>query len=86
MISRLFPQSQEKPRHIDPAYIPHALAATRDSTDPIAEELGFRVALYLLNMDSYGGVEVQFHDALHSERSAKSETVMKDTWGFCFWE
>ena len=27
-----------------------------------------------------------FMDALHSERSAKSEAVMKDTWGFCFWE
>ena len=70
VISRLFPQSQEKPRHIDPAYIPHALAATRDSTDPIAEELGFRVALYLLNTDSYGDAEIQFHGctALREER------------------
>jgi len=60
VISRLFPQSPNERPKIDPAYIPHALAATRDSTDPIAEELGFRVALYLLDIDSYGDAEIQF--------------------------
>ena len=59
-ISRLFPQSQDGQRHIDPAYIPHALAATKDSTDPVAEELGFRVALYLLDMGSYDNADIQF--------------------------
>ena len=46
-ISRLFPQSQDEQQYICPTYIPHALAATKNSTDPIAEELGVRVALYL---------------------------------------
>ena len=61
VISRLFPQSREEGRYISPAYIPHALAATKNSTDPIAEELGVRVALYLLDMDSYDNAEIQFH-------------------------
>jgi len=60
VVSQFFPQSPDKRRHIDPAYIPHALAATKDSTDPIAEELGFRVALYLLDTDSSGDAEIQF--------------------------
>ncbi|PUU73640.1 hypothetical protein B9Z19DRAFT_1134817 [Tuber borchii] len=60
VISRLFPQPQDGPRGIDPAYIPHALAATRDSTDPIAEELGFCVALHLLDIRSYDSAEIQF--------------------------
>ena len=61
VISRLFPRSQDERRYISPAYIPHALAATKDSTDPIAEELGFRVALYLLDVGSYDNTESQFH-------------------------
>ena len=47
VISRLFPQSQEEQQYICPAYIPHALAVTENLTDPTAEELGVRVALYL---------------------------------------
>ena len=70
VISRFFPQSQDGRRYIDPAYIPHALAVTRDSTDPIAEELGFRVALYLLDMGSYDNADVQIREcaALRVER------------------
>ena len=60
VISQLFPQSQDERRCIGPAYIPHALAATKDSTDPVAEELGFRVALCHLDMDSYDSAELQF--------------------------
>jgi len=60
VISRLFPQSQDEQRSIDPTYIPHALAATKDSTDPVAEELGFRVAFYLLDTESYDDAEIQF--------------------------
>ena len=70
VISRFFPQSQDGRRYIDHAYIPHALAVTRDSTDPIAEELGFRVALYLLDMRSYDNADIQIREcaALRAER------------------
>ena len=61
VISRLFPQSQHEQRYICPAYIPHALAVTENSTDPTAEELGIRVALYLQDMGSYDNAETQFH-------------------------
>ena len=69
VISRFFPQSHDGRRSIDHAYIPHALAATRDSTDPIAEELGFRVALYLLDMGSYDNADIQIREcaALRAE-------------------
>jgi len=69
-ISRLFPPTPDKGRCFDRAFIPHALAVTKNSTDPIAEELGVRVALYLLNMRSYPEAEIQFHQciALHEER------------------
>ena len=60
VISRLFPQSHDGRRSIDPAFILHALAATKDSTDPTAEELGFCVALYYLDMGSYDSAELQF--------------------------
>ncbi|PUU74525.1 hypothetical protein B9Z19DRAFT_1133161 [Tuber borchii] len=61
VISRLFPRSQDEQQYISPAYIPHALAATENSTDPTAEELGVRVALYLQDMSSYYHAETQFH-------------------------
>ena len=69
-ISRLFPQSHDERKSIDPAYILHALAATKDSTDPIAEELGFCLALYYLDMRSYDDAEIQFRGctALREER------------------
>ena len=60
VISQIFPQSQDERQCIGPTYIPHALAATKDSTDPIAEELGFRVALCHLDMGSYDSAELQF--------------------------
>ncbi|PUU74855.1 P-loop containing nucleoside triphosphate hydrolase protein [Tuber borchii] len=70
VISQFFPQSQDGRRDIDPAYIPHAVAVTRDSKDPIAEELGFRVALYLLDMGSYDNADIQIREcaALRAER------------------
>jgi len=70
VISRLFPRSRNERRYISPAYIPHALAAIKNSTDPTAEELGVRVALYLLDMGSYDNTESQFHrcTALREER------------------
>jgi len=61
VISLLFPRSQDERRYISPAYIPHALAAIKNSTDPTAEALGIRVALYLLDMGSYDNTENQFH-------------------------
>ena len=61
VISRLFPQSQDQLGYICPTYIPHALAATENSTDPSAEELSVRVALYLQDMGSYDSAEAQFH-------------------------
>ena len=61
VISRLFPQSRDRLGYICPTYIPHALAATENSTDPSAEELGVRVALYLQDMGSYNNAETQFH-------------------------
>ena len=61
VISRLFPQSQDQLGYICPTYIPHALAATENSTDPSAEELSVRVALYLQDMGSYDNAETQFH-------------------------
>ena len=63
-ISRLFPQSQDGRQYIDPACIPHALAATKYSADPVAEELGFRVALYLLDMGSYENADIQFRGCI----------------------
>ena len=70
-ISRLFPQSQDEQRSIVPTYIPHALAATHHSTDPVAEELGSCVAFYLLDTDSYDDAEIQFCGcaALREERT-----------------
>ena len=56
-ISRLFPPILDKGRCFDHAFIPHALAVTKDSVDPIAEELGVHVALYLLNVGSYADAE-----------------------------
>ncbi|CUS13674.1 unnamed protein product, partial [Tuber aestivum] len=43
VVSRLFPQDQSERRYAGPVYVPHALAVTKDSTDPIAEELSFRI-------------------------------------------
>ena len=76
VISRLFPQSQDERGYIDPAYIPHALAVTKDSTDPIAEELGFRVAFYLLDTDSYDNAEIQFRGSTALREERKNETTM----------
>ena len=61
VISWLFPQSQDEQQYICPAYIPHALAAIRNSTDATADELGVRVALYLQDIGSYYNAETQFH-------------------------
>ena len=82
VISRLFPQ--HRPRDIDPAYIPHALAATKDSTDPIAEELGFCVALHLLDIRSYDDAEIQFRGctALREERKECDEWSEGCEWLF----
>ena len=58
VISQLF--SQDEQQSICSAYIPHALAATENSTDPRAEEISFRVAQYLQDMSSYHNAETQF--------------------------
>ncbi|CUS09279.1 unnamed protein product, partial [Tuber aestivum] len=50
VVSRHFPCHWNTWRDVSSAYMPHALAVTKDSTDPIAEELCFRLGRYLMDM------------------------------------
>jgi len=70
VISRLFPQSLDERPSIEPTYMDRALAATKDPTDPIAEELDSCVALCPLDLGFYSDAEIQYQrcTALRAER------------------
>ncbi|CUS09287.1 unnamed protein product, partial [Tuber aestivum] len=56
---RHFPCHWNTWRDVSSAYIPHALVVTKDSTDPIAEELCFRLGRYFVNRGFYSDAEAQ---------------------------
>ncbi|CUS07625.1 unnamed protein product, partial [Tuber aestivum] len=60
VVARLFPEGADGRGYVGSAYIPHALAVTKDSRDPIAEELCFRLGQYFLEMSFYNDAEIQF--------------------------
>ncbi|CUS15458.1 unnamed protein product, partial [Tuber aestivum] len=60
VVSRLFPRHWSTWRDVSSAFIPHALAVTKDSTDPIAEELCSRLGKYFRDMGFYNDAEIQF--------------------------
>ncbi|CUS13676.1 unnamed protein product, partial [Tuber aestivum] len=57
-VSRFLKRHENERQGVYPVYVPHAVAVTKDSTGPIAEELGFRVGQYLLDTGSYNGAEI----------------------------
>ncbi|CUS09290.1 unnamed protein product, partial [Tuber aestivum] len=59
VVSRLFPRHWQTRRDVGPAYIPHVLAVTKHSTDPIAEELCFQLGRYFVDMGFYNDAEGQ---------------------------
>ncbi|CUS07630.1 unnamed protein product, partial [Tuber aestivum] len=71
VVARLFPRDRDEWIYVGSAYIPHVLAVTKDSTDPIAEELCFRLGQYFLDMGFYKDAETQFRRciAVREERS-----------------
>lgn len=58
-ISRLFPEYEYKRRHIYAVYMSHALLLTKDSREPIAEELAYRMGRHFMEMGSYNDAEIQ---------------------------
>ncbi|PWW77919.1 TPR-like protein [Tuber magnatum] len=71
VVSRLFPRCEKDWRYDGPVYIPHALAVTKDSADPIAEELGFHMGRYFLDVGSYSNAEIQFRRCIALQEEGK---------------
>ncbi|CUS07624.1 unnamed protein product [Tuber aestivum] len=71
VVSRLFPKDISERRYLGSAYIPHVLAVTKDSTDPIAEELCFRLGQYFLDMGFYNNAEIQFRRCIVLREESK---------------
>ncbi|CUS12160.1 unnamed protein product [Tuber aestivum] len=71
MILRFLPQDENKWRDVDRTYIPHALAVAKGSTDPIAEELCFRLGQYFRDMGSYNNAESQFRRCIALREKSK---------------
>ncbi|CUS15457.1 unnamed protein product [Tuber aestivum] len=59
VVSSLFPRHWNSWRDVSSAYIPHVLVVTKHSTDPIAEELCFRLGQYFQDMGFYNDAEIQ---------------------------
>ncbi|CUS09289.1 unnamed protein product, partial [Tuber aestivum] len=57
VVSSLFPQHWTTWKDVSTAYIPHALVVAKHSTDPIAEELCFRLGQYFIDMGFYNDAE-----------------------------
>ncbi|CUS12762.1 unnamed protein product, partial [Tuber aestivum] len=53
VVSRVFPRHWTTWKDVSSAYIPHVLVVTNNSTDPIAEELCFRLGQYFQDVGSY---------------------------------
>ncbi|CUS09496.1 unnamed protein product, partial [Tuber aestivum] len=64
VVSRLFPRRWATWRDVSSVYIPHVLVVTENSTDPIAEELCFRLGLYFRDMGKYDESEKMHRHAL----------------------
>ncbi|RPB01269.1 TPR-like protein [Choiromyces venosus 120613-1] len=66
VVSRLFPRDETEWRYggIAAAYVPHALAVTKESTDSVAENLISLMGSYLSYIGFYGESEAMFHRAL----------------------
>ncbi|CUS09504.1 unnamed protein product [Tuber aestivum] len=58
-VSRVFPRHWTTCKDVSSAYIPHVLVVTNNSTDPIAEELCFRLGCYFQVVGSYNNAETQ---------------------------
>ncbi|RPA89516.1 TPR-like protein, partial [Choiromyces venosus 120613-1] len=66
VVSRLFPRDKTEWRYggITAAYVPHALAVTKESTNLVAENLISLMGRYFLYIGFYGESEAMFHRAL----------------------
>ncbi|CUS11368.1 unnamed protein product [Tuber aestivum] len=71
VVSRLFPHRWTTWRNVSSAYIPHVLAVTKHSTDPIAEELSFRLGRYFLDMGSYNDAGTQLRRCIELRKESK---------------
>ncbi|CUS11372.1 unnamed protein product, partial [Tuber aestivum] len=56
-VSRLFLPDENTGRYLGSAYIPHAIVVTKDSTDPISEEICFRLGYYFDEIGKYAESE-----------------------------
>ncbi|PWW75743.1 TPR-like protein [Tuber magnatum] len=74
-VSRLFTRCEEDWRYVGPVYIPHALAVTKDSADPIAEELGLHMGRYFLDVGSYSNAEIQFRRCIELREEGHPSTL-----------
>ncbi|CUS07629.1 unnamed protein product, partial [Tuber aestivum] len=71
VVARLFPGGVDGRRYVGSAYIPHAVAVTKDSRDPIAEELCFRLGQCFLEMGFYNDAEIQFRPCIELRYKSK---------------
>ncbi|CUS06688.1 unnamed protein product, partial [Tuber aestivum] len=71
VVSGLFPRDWITWRDVSSVYIPHALAVTKNSMDPIAEELCFRLGRYLMDKGFYNDAEVQLRRCIALREGSK---------------
>ncbi|PWW80868.1 TPR-like protein [Tuber magnatum] len=63
-ISRLFPEYEYERQNICAAYMSHAPVLTKYSTDTIAEDIVYRMAMHYMEMGSYNDAEVQIRQCI----------------------
>ncbi|PWW80876.1 TPR-like protein, partial [Tuber magnatum] len=77
-ISRLFPVYEYKRRNICAAYMSHAQALTRDSSDTIAEALVYRMGKHYIEMGSYNNAEIQVRQCIALRQADKERDWEED--------
>ncbi|CUS07583.1 unnamed protein product [Tuber aestivum] len=70
VVSRLFPHYEHNVRHICATYLPHALAIVKNSDDPLASPVRYRVSMYLCDVGYYSEAEIQIRRCIQLEADA----------------
>ncbi|PWW80871.1 hypothetical protein C7212DRAFT_361357 [Tuber magnatum] len=79
-ISRLFPVYEYKRRNICAAYMSHAHALTKDSTDTVAEDIVYRMGRHYMEMGSYNNAEIQVRQCIALREADKERDWEGDSY------
>ncbi|PWW73612.1 protein prenylyltransferase, partial [Tuber magnatum] len=80
VVWRLFPHYKHEVLQECVDYLPHALAVTENSTSPMAEEVCFRMALYLKEAAHHGTAEAQIRRCIKLREESGGASYGAEYW------